>query len=104
MSATARHDEAMALTDAADALRRAGDPRCVATFARAADLEREAAELAGTSEPSRAILYRSAAWLALAAGDPDGAALLALDGLDGDGPRADLLAVLRAAEQAMAAR
>ena len=31
-------------------------------------------------------------------------ALLALDGLDGDGPRADLLVVLREAEQAMAAR
>lgn len=65
------HDEAMAACDA----RR---------FEDAWRLEERAAIAAGASEPSRGILYRSAAWCAVSAGRLDEAVRLARVGLAGD--------------------
>lgn len=75
------HDLAMDLSDQGDRLRRQGahdDAR--AAFQRALDAEREAALIEQT-EPSRGILLRSAAWLALEAEHPREAERLAAIGL-----------------------
>lgn len=77
MTAHARHEAAMALADRADAANR----RVRALFLAASVEEEEAAKLSEASEPSRSILYRSAAWLALNAGDPARALELARRGL-----------------------
>lgn len=77
MTATDRHEAAMTLADRADAANR----RVRALFLAASVEEEEAAKLADASEPSRSILYRSAAWLALNAGDPARALDLARRGL-----------------------
>ena len=82
MTAHANHEAAMALADRADAANR----RVRALFLAASVLEEEAAQLADGNEPSRSILYRSAAWLAINAGDPGRAIRLAKLGLRG-GPQ-----------------
>jgi hypothetical protein len=66
------HDDAMAACDDQD-------------FTRAMELEEQAAVAAGDSEPSRAILYRSAACCAMSAGRAADAERLALLGLEGVG-------------------
>lgn len=77
----ALHDEAMAIADEGDRARRTGDhPEAREYFARAMALERRAAD-AETTQPSRSILYRSAAWLALEAEDAVEAERLAACGL-----------------------
>lgn len=78
---TKLHHEAMEHVDGALAARRAGDhPRAREGFARALELERRAAEGEQT-QPSRSILFRSAAWLALEAEDAAEAERLAACGL-----------------------
>lgn len=75
------HEAAMSLADEGDILRRRGaHVDATKAFARALELERRAAELEAT-EPSRGILYRSAAWLALEAMEPREAERLASAGL-----------------------
>lgn len=75
------HEEAMELADEGDRLRRRGDPNGAArAFGRALEAERQAAESEKT-EPSRGILFRSAAWLALEADQPREAKRLAAEGL-----------------------
>jgi hypothetical protein len=77
----ALHEEAMASADAGDRARRAGDHAAArGHFERALALERQAAT-AETTQPSRSILFRSAAWLALEAEDPLEAERLAACGL-----------------------
>ena len=78
------HEEAMNLVDLAVAAQREGKPS-LAIFRHALTLEIEAAGLV-TIEPSRSILYRSAAALALEAGKAQEAERLATLGLDGDPP------------------
>lgn len=90
------HNAAMALADDAEALRREGNADMArATFADAYDLERQAAD-AADEEPSRGILYRSAAWLALDAGRADLAADAVTAGLRGK-PHPDIAAELKRA-------
>lgn len=92
------HDQAMRLCGLAIASEGLGRR---AAYRRAHRLEVEAARLT-EAEPSRGILWRSAAWLALDAGKPAGAAWAAQRGLDspGDLPkryRRELVEVLRVA-------
>ena len=83
MTPTELHDAAMGLAEDGDRLRHAAEhKRATEVFARALDLERQAAE-AETTEPSRGILFRSAAWLALEAMDAREAERLAATGLAG---------------------
>ena len=78
---TELHHDAMARVDDALAARRAGDhPRAREGFAQALVWERRAAEVELT-QPSRSILFRSAAWLALEAEDAAEAERLAACGL-----------------------
>ncbi len=75
------HDEAMATADEGDLARRRGDHEAaLAFFAQALEMERRAAE-AEPTQPSRCILFRSAAWLALEAEDASEAERLAACGL-----------------------
>lgn len=97
------HRQAMAHADDGDFARRSGDSDLAkACFSEAMALEREAAELC-ESQPSRSILLRSAAWLALSAGDSKEAKRLAEKGLsDPDVPermRSELRDVLEKAGQ-----
>ena len=97
------HDQAMDLSHRADCARDAGDhDDARALYAAALDLERRAAESV-VSEPSRGILHRSAAWLALEVGEPGEAARLALAGLAAQGVpervRRELRDVLAAARE-----
>lgn len=79
------HDRAMDLCAQGDALAKAGALDAArALYAEALPLARAAAE-AEQTEPSRAVLYRSAAWVAVAAGDPREAYRLAEAGLSGEG-------------------
>lgn len=99
------HDRAMDLCERADRLRDAGKPYLARSlYLTAMELDREAAERELT-QPSRAILHRSAAWLAIQAGDPGEGARLATDGLAGHGiperVRRELVDVRRAAREAM---
>ena len=85
-----------------DRLRRVGQREdAERLFERAFALERQAA-LATDTEPSRGILHRSAAWLALEAGIARDAEILAARGLSGasvpDDVAADLRAVLEDAQ------
>lgn len=65
----AAHHRAMSLADDGDRLLKVGKPEAArACYVEALDGERDAA-LATTTQPSRAILLRSAAWLAVNAGD-----------------------------------
>lgn len=77
----AAHDKAMGLADDGGRARRRGElDSARAHFCDALALERSAA-LAEQTQPSRAILLRSAAWLAIDAGDGAEAARLADLGL-----------------------
>ena len=81
------HPAAMALTDAALVLRRA----TTAVFAEAYRLESEAARACADCrgyEPTRSVLYRSAATLAADCGKLDEAEELALEGLTPNTPAA----------------
>lgn len=83
------HDQAMELADHADEKRRQGaDDKAVALFKRAFEIESQAAQ-ATHQEPSRSILYRSAAALALEAGLFEEARASALAGLAGQ-PAAEI--------------
>lgn len=98
MIAVDLHDQAMRLCDLAISSEGLGRR---AAYRRAHRLEVEAARLT-VAEPSRGILWRSAAWLALDAGNQAGAAWAAIEGLDSPGAlstrvRRELVEVLRTA-------
>ncbi len=84
------HDEAMELAQLALVARQTGDQeRAAALTLEAFGCEAQAADLVPEgvdSEPTRSILYRSAAWLALQANLPDEAVRLAKQGLAGSPP------------------
>ncbi len=84
------HDEAMELAQLALVARHTGNVERAAALAREAfGREAQAADLVPEgvdSEPTRSILYRSAAWLALQANLPDEAVRLAERGLAGSPP------------------
>jgi tetratricopeptide (TPR) repeat protein len=84
------HEEAMELTDEALLAKRGGQhDEAVKLFHRAFELEREAAELLRenlTAEPTRSILYRSAATLAIDCGELQEAMRLVTAGLAGNPP------------------
>ena len=85
MSTVDLHNEAMALALEADAARKAGNlAEAAEHFARAMDVQRRAAELE-TTQPSRAIMFRSAAWLAVEAGKLRAAERIAMYALVDDG-------------------
>jgi hypothetical protein len=80
-NSTQLHQDAMArVEDALVARRRGAHERARELFQAALALELESAEQV-TSQPSRSILFRSAAWLALEAEDPSEAERLAACGL-----------------------
>lgn len=75
------HFDAMSKVDEAEIARRAKDhARAKTLFTEALELERAAAE-AATTQPGRAILFRSAGWIALEAENPEEAERLAAKGL-----------------------
>lgn len=90
MSATTIHNRAMELADRADHARRSGDSdRAIALLAEAFAAEREAAMVYSTrlsEEPTRSVLFRSAASLALEAGFVRDAEIMIAHGLAGDPP------------------
>lgn len=94
------HDQAMELAQLALVARHTGDPQRAAALAgQAYPLEAQAADGVpddAATEPTRGILYRSAAWLALDAGQPEEAIRLAERGLAGH-PPAEIAAELNAA-------
>lgn len=98
LAAAELHDLAMSLSDEGVLASRAGNrDKSLAYFDAAHRLEGKAASVAQDKE-SRAILYRSAAYLALNAELLDNAADLARKGLEGDPPsliRDELIAALR---------
>lgn len=80
------HRRAMELADEGDAARRAGDEKSArASLASALELERQAASMAA-QEPSRSVLLRSAASLALELGEHRDAERLVATALAGDPP------------------
>ena len=103
-SADDLHEAAMRYADEGVAARKHGDEdAALRAFAAATDSERRAAQSSKT-EPSRGILYRSAAWLALEAQVPSAAEQSARAGLESpdlsDRVANELRAVLAAAEAA----
>lgn len=88
--ASVAHDRAMALVDQALAARRSGDVEAARSFfAQAAAAEREAADslaVSADNEPTRAVLYRSAASLTSETGDWREAERLIAAGLAGFAP------------------
>lgn len=90
LSLTDTHDHAMEFVDQAFFARRRGDSNTAQNYLREAyNLERQAAEHLRNSlesEPSRSILYRSAASLALDCGLTEEAERLAATGLAGNPP------------------
>ena len=86
----ALHRDAMALAEAASFEQAAGRiDRAQQLYATAFDRERQAAELLDTRkdlEPTRSVLFRSAASLALDCGDPRAAERLLARALSGDPP------------------
>jgi len=92
----------MSLLDEANVARMRGDNEQSRTLWRQAfETEREAAELlteAHEHEPTRSILFRSAATLALDCGEPSEAERLAAIGLSGNPPEA-IAQELRAIEE-----
>lgn len=98
---TMLHDQAMEHADAGDSARRRGDHEAArAHFSHALKLERDAA-IAETTQPSRSILFRSAAWLALEAEDARLAERLASSGLsDCDVPERIQLELRAVSEEA----
>src|SRR5947209_2385099 len=87
-----RHRKAMSLLDEANVARMQGDnEQSRALWQQAFEAEREAAELLTDSseyEPTRSILFRSAATLALDCGEYGEAERLAAAGLMGNPPEA----------------
>ena len=85
------HDEAMRLAQLAQVARHNGDEQQADELARQAyQCEAQAAELVPTdeyTEPTRSILYRSAASLALQAREFDEAKRLISEGLSGNSPQ-----------------
>lgn len=99
------HQQAMSCADDGDQARRAGDETSAQVhYARALEMERDVA-VAEQTQPSRGILLRSAAWLALDANQPEEALRLARLGLaDADVPeryRTQLQEVAAAAQEAL---
>jgi hypothetical protein len=93
------HGQAMAAAEEYDALRRRGEERAAAVaLRRAADLEAVAAERTPKNlEPTRSVLFRSAATLAHELGDTLAARHLAMEGLRGNPPaeiKAELFEIL----------
>jgi hypothetical protein len=84
------HEEAMTFADRGDEARQNGDEADARTlFRRALEKEREALRALGaTEEPSRSVLLRSAASLAIDADDLDEAVAIIEEGLRGQPPRA----------------
>lgn len=108
-STTGLHDQAMNYAHDAFILRLRDQKQADELFQKAYVLELQAAESlkATTREPSRSILYRSAAWLALHCTDYEGALYCAMVGLAGNPPadiRAELIEVQKHAEEARDAR
>src|SRR5580658_356908 len=104
------HREAMALADRAFAAKVAGDPEAASRFFRAAfDLEAQAAESISSNleaEPTRAVLFRSAATLAVQCGLVEAAAKLVGEGLAGHPQKSlveELQSVIRSSETRRAA-
>ncbi len=90
------HRQAMDLADEGDRLRRShAFDEATAVFLRAFEMEREAALMVDV-EPSRGILHKSAAWLALEAGEARAAEAIAARGLAGLEVPADVAEELRA--------
>lgn len=85
-----RHEEAMILAERGDAARQNGaDAEAKSLFRRAFEKEREALRALGeTGEPSRSVLLRSAASLAIDADELDAAVAIIEEGLSGKPPRA----------------
>lgn len=108
MSATATnlHDAAMAMADDALAARRRGDSVAAKElFGRASEAEEQAARAVAAAEnvePTRSILFRSAASLALEAGRVNDAERLVTAGLAGNPPE-DVAEELRELRERMAA-
>lgn len=92
--ATEEHHRAMALADWALSKRATMPTYARSQFWLAMEHERRAAELVGNSEPSRSVLYRSAASLAVDAEQYDEARRLVACGLAGK-PPAEIAAELR---------
>lgn len=90
MSFVDTHDEAMAMVDQARQAQRMGDNGLFVELLRSAcHLERQAARILPPlreSEPTRTVLFRSAASLAFQSGDYQEACNLAFDGLSGNSP------------------
>lgn len=101
MNAKELHEIAMSYTDKGDVAYYEGEFELARTlFLEALVMERKAAEICRT-QPSRGILFRSAAWLAISAGNPVESKRLAEEGLsDPDVPervRSELQEVLEKA-------
>jgi hypothetical protein len=98
------HDEAMALVDKAREVERTGDKNGSTVLLREAyRLEREAAgslDAIADSEPTRTVLFRSAASLAFQAEDYQEACNLAFDGLTGNSPEEHTTELLEIASDA----
>lgn len=84
------HNEAMELADEADLLRRKGETEAArALYARAFELEKQSAMKVADRdqvEPTRSILFRSAASLAIEAGLLRDAEIMIAIGLSGNPP------------------
>jgi tetratricopeptide (TPR) repeat protein len=108
------HEQAMELADQGLLLRKSGDTeRSVAVFRQAFEYEAAAAKLVAdtTIEPTRSVLHRSAATLALDCGEVREAEKLIAAALVGDPPaeiavelRALLMEVLQTYQQGVAGR
>lgn len=83
------HRQAMSLADEADEANRSGDgPKALTLFRRALDLERRAAEqIIPREEPTRSVLLRSAASLAISCHEYREAERLIATALAGEPPR-----------------
>lgn len=103
MTVTEKHREAMAIAEEADRIKAANPTGAKHAYVRAFALEVDAASEV-KAQPSRAILYRSAAWLAMNAGLAVTAKLTATAGLEGAHPEiaAELREVIAAAEAEIA--
>ena len=105
MTAVKNHHRAMELTDKADALKRAGETeKSIAVYKKAFEREREAAlsyKDKYDAEPTRSVLFRSAASLAIESAAPQLALEMIMEGLYGNPPpeiREELLDLLNIIE------
>ena len=95
------HGEAMRLASDAEWASR-NEPQATNTirclYRKSQSLEEQAAKMAGDAEPSRSVLFRSAASLAMSAGDEHAAIECLLHGLAGNPPaeiRAEMIQLYR---------